>query len=148
MQKKKEKGEYGYRTTNRRMRLMITGILLLAILAQLFEQLTSLDQIDRTQCLAVCFIRCFQQSSCSFVQLSHFSITVTDSSQNGRAHQLVFSAEFIQIFHCKGSGHLISVSVVDRIYQFRENILFLHIYPTVHSRYLHKHWPNYQQRFH
>ena len=26
--------------------------------------------------------------------------------------------------------------------------LHLHIYPTVHSRYLHKHWPNYQQRFH
>lgn len=34
-QKKKEKGEYGYRTTHRRMRLMITGLLLLAILAQL-----------------------------------------------------------------------------------------------------------------
>lgn len=33
--KKKEKGEYGYRTANRRIRLAITGVLLAAILAQL-----------------------------------------------------------------------------------------------------------------
>ena len=32
----------------------------------------------------------------------------------------------IQIFYCKGSCHLISVSVVDRIYQFREDIFFPH----------------------
>lgn len=46
-QKKKEKGEYGYRTTNRRMRLMITGILLLAILAQLFARHFASEQATK-----------------------------------------------------------------------------------------------------
>ncbi|WP_432630612.1 O-linked GlcNAc transferase-like protein [Brotaphodocola sp.] len=46
-QKKKEKGEYGYRTTNRRMRLMITGVLLLAILAQLFARHFASEQATK-----------------------------------------------------------------------------------------------------
>lgn len=46
-QKKKEKGEYGYRTTNRRMRLMITEILLLAILAQLFARHFASEQATK-----------------------------------------------------------------------------------------------------